>query len=127
MSMMWPPQSVKIVSTPSLFSALATRWPPEITPASRLLRCRVSSAVVLLDGIGVGLTLAMVPPWKSRGTRAARVGGRAHRERLAALREMPYAHRLEYHQSEESRNGVAGHGDGEDRAPAMRLRNDRCD
>jgi hypothetical protein len=32
----------------SFFRALATRWPPEMTPASRLLRCRVSSAVVTL-------------------------------------------------------------------------------
>src|SRR6516162_9067529 len=47
MSMMWPPQSVKIVSTPSFFSALATRWPPETTSASRLLRLSVSSAVVV--------------------------------------------------------------------------------
>src|SRR5690242_12845241 len=46
--MMWPPQSVKIVSTPSLFSAFATRWPPEMTSASRLLRLSVSSAVVVV-------------------------------------------------------------------------------
>src|ERR1017187_4534987 len=44
--MMWPPQRVKIVSTPSLLSALATKWPPEMTPASRLFFCSVSSAVV---------------------------------------------------------------------------------
>src|SRR3954454_11386084 len=31
MSMMWPPQRVKMVSTPSAFSAFATRWPPEIS------------------------------------------------------------------------------------------------
>src|SRR5215472_17796335 len=48
MSMMCPPQRVKIVSTPSFFSALATRWPPEMTSASRLLRLSVSSAVVEL-------------------------------------------------------------------------------
>src|SRR2546427_12837999 len=48
MSMMWPPQSVKMVSTPSFFRALATRWPPEMTPVSRLLRLSVSSAVLVL-------------------------------------------------------------------------------
>src|ERR687898_2776020 len=46
MSMMWPPHSVKIVSTPSFLSALAARWPPEMTLASVLLRCRVSVAVL---------------------------------------------------------------------------------
>src|SRR5919197_6648435 len=30
MSMMWPPHRVKMVSIPSAFSALATRWPPEM-------------------------------------------------------------------------------------------------
>src|SRR5208282_3264981 len=30
MSMIWPPQSVKMASTPSFLSALATRLPPEI-------------------------------------------------------------------------------------------------
>src|SRR5215831_4295736 len=47
MSMMWPPQRVKIVSTPSDFSALATRCPPETMLGSALLRASVSSAVVL--------------------------------------------------------------------------------
>src|SRR2546421_254178 len=31
MSMMCPPQSVKIASTPSVLSARATRWPPVIS------------------------------------------------------------------------------------------------
>src|SRR3954466_6379740 len=80
MSMIWPPQRVKIVSTPSFFSAFATRWPPEATPASRLFRRRVSSAVVdcLLSfvalfiprGAGTGLTLAMFP-YSSRGPSVA--------------------------------------------------------
>src|SRR3984893_504356 len=47
MSMMCPPHRVKIVSTPSFFSALATRCPPEMTLASRLFRLSVSSAVVV--------------------------------------------------------------------------------
>src|SRR5437016_9723851 len=47
MSMMCPPHRVKIVSTPSFLSALATRCPPEMTLASRLLRLSVSSAVVV--------------------------------------------------------------------------------
>src|SRR5438270_3403644 len=58
MSMMCPPHSVKIVSTPSLFSALATRWPPEMTVESRVLRLRVSSAVVV-DAVVVGARGAM--------------------------------------------------------------------
>src|SRR6266513_1905258 len=47
MSMMCPPHRVKMVSTPSFFSALATRCPPEMTSALRLFRLRVSSAVVV--------------------------------------------------------------------------------
>src|SRR6266851_7105936 len=34
MSMMWPPHSVKMTSTPSFLSALATRLPPEILALS---------------------------------------------------------------------------------------------
>src|ERR671918_414114 len=49
MSMMWPPHSVKIVSTPSFRSALAARWPPEMTLAS-VLRC-FSVSVAVLDMI----------------------------------------------------------------------------
>src|SRR3982074_2040936 len=60
--MMCPPQSVKIVSTPSFFSALATRWPPEATPASRLFLCRVSSAVLDFVCTGTGFTVAISPP-----------------------------------------------------------------
>src|SRR6266542_6343801 len=52
MSMMWPPHSVKIVSTPSLFSAFATRCPPETTFASRVFCFSVSSAVVV--GVATG-------------------------------------------------------------------------
>src|SRR5262245_24855347 len=33
MSMMWPPQRVKITSTPSFFRARATRCPPEMVPS----------------------------------------------------------------------------------------------
>src|SRR2546429_8926552 len=62
MSMLGPPHSVKIVSTPSLFSALATRWPPEMTVESRVLRLRVSSAggvdAVVVGGRGA-MTEAM--------------------------------------------------------------------
>src|SRR2546423_8450886 len=47
MSMMCPPHRVKMVSTPSFFSALATRCPPEMTSALRLFRLSVSSAVVV--------------------------------------------------------------------------------
>src|ERR1700736_6879534 len=60
--MMCPPHSVKIVSTPSFFSAFATRWPPEATPASRLFLCRVSSGVVDFVCPGTGFTVAISPP-----------------------------------------------------------------
>src|ERR1700730_2295047 len=45
MSMMWPPHSVKIVSTPSFLSALATSLPPEITLPTLFFCFSVSSAV----------------------------------------------------------------------------------
>src|SRR5215467_16310976 len=49
MSMMCPPHSVKMVSTPSFLRALATRWPPETMLGSALLRARVSWAVACVD------------------------------------------------------------------------------
>src|SRR5579863_4937081 len=60
--MMWPPQRVKMVSTPSFFSALATKCPPDTTLASRLFRCRVSSAVVALGGFEMGFAVAIGSP-----------------------------------------------------------------
>ena len=57
-SMMCPPQRVKIVSTPSFASAAPTKCPPEMTPASWLFLARVSSAVV--DRIRSLATLAMI-------------------------------------------------------------------
>src|ERR1019366_2386926 len=54
MSMIWPPQSVKIVSTPSFLSALATRWPPETTLLSRSFCFSVSSAVVVRGSAALG-------------------------------------------------------------------------
>ena len=45
MSMMWPPHSVKIVSTPSFLSARATRWPPEMTLPLRSFLASVSREV----------------------------------------------------------------------------------
>src|SRR6266436_6831261 len=64
MSMMCPPHRVKIVSTPSFFSALATKCPPEMTLASRVLRLSVSSAVVvpLLSVVLVAVS-SMDPPF----------------------------------------------------------------
>src|SRR5438270_1956125 len=74
MSMMWPPQSVKMVSTPSFFRALATRWPPEMTLVSRLLRLSVSSAVVVLrvsgDLVAVSCIDASIPMTCDRSGRA---------------------------------------------------------
>src|SRR5437763_10547245 len=48
MSMMCPPQSVKIASTPSVLSARATRWPPVISAGASAGACSVISAAVLL-------------------------------------------------------------------------------
>src|ERR1700722_4690655 len=66
MSMMWPPQSVKIVSTPSFLSARATRWPPDIRAASLLFGRSVSSAVVGVGALGAAtdavLTAFILPP-----------------------------------------------------------------
>src|ERR1700757_4612069 len=49
MSIMCPPHSVKIVSTPSFLRALATRCPPETMSGSALLRANVSWAVASVD------------------------------------------------------------------------------
>src|SRR6266851_8048349 len=48
MSMMWPPHSVKMTSTPSFLSALATRLPPEILALS---------VTVFRASVGVTLTV----------------------------------------------------------------------
>src|SRR5574341_2453650 len=58
--MMWPPQSVQITSTPSFLSALATKWPPEITGpvASVLVSLLVGVAMVSsLSFLGKDLAL----------------------------------------------------------------------
>src|ERR1700741_2447585 len=98
--MMCPPHRVKIVSTPSFFSALATRWPPETTPASRLLRCRGSSAV--LDAAAAGVAALMRPASVSPGTAlsagTAGAPSAARRARGADRLEVPRAHRLEHEQ-----------------------------
>jgi hypothetical protein len=49
----------EIVSTPSALSALATRWPPEMTFASVLLRLSVSSAVVVSRALALTAASAM--------------------------------------------------------------------
>src|SRR6266403_5029166 len=49
--MMWPPHSVKILSTPSFLSALATSRPPEITWPALFFCFSVSSAVVVTAAI----------------------------------------------------------------------------
>src|SRR3954451_19855347 len=121
MSMIWPPQRVKIVSTPSFFSAFATRWPPEATPACRLFRCRVSSAVVecflsiVSAGAGTGLTLAMVP-YSSRGPSVA--NGLVCEMGLTD-RKVSRSQRLQDQQRESGSQKVEAHGDHENRAPAV--------
>src|SRR5271165_984730 len=140
MSMMWPPQSVKIVSTPSFLSALATRWPPEITLASRLLRCRVSSAVLGLAGIGVGFTVAMLSPNSRMDPAKPSGGARARRSRdcgcrrghrsgefSPALCKMLHAHGLQYKKREQSRCDIETHCQDKYRPPAVRFGNAGCD
>src|SRR5580704_3667376 len=72
--MMWPPQSVKIVSTPSLLSARATRWPPEINVASLLFGRSVSSAVLDAGAPAAGadtVLTALISPPASRNQNSA--------------------------------------------------------
>src|SRR5665213_329438 len=89
MSMIWPPQSVKMVSTPSFLSALATKCPPETSAASWLLGRSVSSAVVAIGICDNALgTAFMVPPaWRTVnfGIPSARAPSRAWPARDGAL------------------------------------------
>src|ERR1700712_1760169 len=62
MSMIWPPHRVKIVSTPSAFSALATRWPPDSTLPSRRFCASVSSAVLVVVVDIIFLLYRLSPP-----------------------------------------------------------------
>src|SRR4051794_14317103 len=55
MSMMWPPQGGEITSIPSAFRALATRWPPEISPGSTALLS--GKVVASAAGVVVALTV----------------------------------------------------------------------
>src|SRR3954454_345136 len=55
MSMMWPPQMAEITSIPSAFRALATRWPPEISPGSTALLS--GKVVASAAGVVVALTV----------------------------------------------------------------------
>src|SRR5919108_3988740 len=57
MSMMWPPQRVKITSIPSARSALATRWPPEIISGSVSRAAGASACTAVL----VAVTLELLP------------------------------------------------------------------
>src|SRR5882757_7477638 len=67
MSMMWPPHSVKIVSTPSFFSARATRCPPEITSALRDFCLSVSSAVPAVGRVSMTVDIALLCTKHGRG------------------------------------------------------------
>src|SRR5580658_8043589 len=127
MSMMWPPHSVKIVSTPSFFSAFATRCPPETTPASRLLRLSVSSAVEVAGAAGTGLAFMRSPrsdpfvtqwggapyPSTPRRVRHRRRADRRIRRLRADRGEVLGTHRLEHEQPERGGHEVAGDGEGE--------------
>src|SRR3954464_4239585 len=55
MSMMWPPPREYITSIPSAFRALATRWPPEISPGSTALLS--GKVVASAAGVVVALTV----------------------------------------------------------------------
>src|SRR5882672_10782709 len=64
MSMMCPPQRVKIVSTPSALSAFATKWPPDIVsgvwagPASELFVAPATAPPVAVCAIAGHLLAA---------------------------------------------------------------------
>ena len=70
MSMMWPPHRVKIVSTPSAFSAFATRCPPEIVAEMTATNAKIQSLAGVLQseidppshGLEVGGPLRRVTP-----------------------------------------------------------------
>src|SRR6266496_1430049 len=64
MSMIWPPQSVQMTSTPSFLSALATRWPPEmIGPVgSFLVSLFVAMGYLVLAGCPVKILSASLRP-----------------------------------------------------------------
>src|SRR5918997_5785660 len=69
MSMMCPPQRVKITSIPSARSALATRWPPEIVSVSRAAGASACIAVL------VAVTLISSPSGPCAGVVIPGVGG----------------------------------------------------
>src|ERR1700733_887225 len=139
MSMMWPPHNVKMVSTPSFLSAFATRCPPETTAASRLLGCKVLSAVVVAAVVAAAEDAGgMVSPRWSTGSRARRARGGA--ARLSVARRGLHwrapardrfvlhlgtrggkvldAHRLQHEQAERGGQQVEAHRDHEDGVPA---------
>ena len=65
--MMCPPHRVKTVSTPSFASARAARCPPEMTLSSRLLRARVSSAVLDFNAVALVMNGSSVVAFESSG------------------------------------------------------------
>src|SRR5258706_16383942 len=78
MSMIWPPHSVKIVSTPSFFSARATRCPPEITSALRDFCLSVSSAVLAAGRLSMTEDIALLPFLRQRGGGGSEEPARCH-------------------------------------------------
>src|ERR1700688_4907025 len=99
MSMMWPPQRVKITSIPSFLRAFATRWPPESVcagwSASSFGRSLAIGAVwaIRLPSFG---TVRFDAVWVGRGSEVVvvRVDVRSQRERMVAhepLRELDIA------------------------------------
>src|SRR6185312_2768358 len=128
MSMMCPPQSVKIVSTPSFFRAFATRCPPETTLASRLFCWRVSSAVVL-RWVGVSTVAILHPRCQVRRVRLTPVlSGRLCRGiRRTGRSEVPLPQGSQHDQRQDRGNHVEGHGDGEYAVPPLVLGDRRRD
>src|ERR1700733_13408845 len=138
MSMMWPPHNVKMVSTPSFLSAFATRWPPETTAASRLLGCKVLSAVVVAGVAAAEDAGVMVSPRWSTVSKGAPRPGRAARLSVARCGlhrcppardrlvlhlgtrggKVPEAHRFQHEQAECGGQEIEGHCDHEDGVPA---------
>src|ERR1700689_2458389 len=138
MSMMWPPHNVKIVSTPSFLSAFATRCPPETTAASRLLGCKVLSAVVVAAVVAAAEDAGVMvsPRWStvSKGPRPGRAAwlsvARSGLHRCAPARDrfvlhlgtrggkVLDAHWLEHEKADRGGQQVEAHGDHEDGMPA---------
>src|SRR5918992_1207133 len=76
MSMMWPPQRVKMTSIPSARSALATRWPPEIVSVSAPRSAGASAGTAVLVAV-TSISSPFRPPRRDRYARSRGVQSKA--------------------------------------------------